>query len=49
MDEIKCPKCGEAISEELIEKALIYAHDSGFDEGYETARDEYEAQEETND
>ena len=48
MNEIKCPKCGEQITDERIEAAVNYAHDCGFDEGYEAARDEYEAQEETN-
>lgn len=42
MDEIKCPNCGEIIESESIEAAMVYAHDCGFDEGYETARDEYE-------
>lgn len=32
---IKCPKCGESITDDAIERALQYAHDCGFDEGYE--------------
>ncbi|MBR3158428.1 MAG: hypothetical protein IKF14_05230 [Atopobiaceae bacterium] len=37
METIKCPKCGSEISSEAIERAMQYAHDCGFDEGYETA------------
>ena len=39
-----CPTCGSKIPETLIdtsiEKALRYAHDVGFDEGYEAAEAE---------
>lgn len=37
MDEIRCPRCGEPIGDELIDRAVEYAHDVGFDEGYEAA------------
>ena len=41
---MECPYCGEDIPESLIdagmEKALGYAHDVGFDEGYESAEEE---------
>lgn len=40
MDGFKCPECGAEITDEAIEKAIDYAHDCGFDEGYETAEEE---------
>ena len=35
-----CSECGALISDETIEKSIQYAHDCGFDEGYETAIEE---------
>ena len=40
MDGFICPNCGAEITDEAIEKAIDYAHDCGFDEGYETAEEE---------
>lgn len=45
MNGFRCPNCGECITDETIEAAMTYAHDCGFDEGYETAIEEREAEE----
>lgn len=38
----RCRKCGEEINDEQINSAMQYAHDCGFDEGYEAASMEFE-------
>ena len=43
---IRCPKCGEPVPDGLIDAAIGYAHDVGFDEGYESAMEEVEARSE---
>lgn len=43
---IRCPKCGEPIPDGRIEAAMEYAHDVGFDEGYEAAMEEVESEHE---
>lgn len=43
---IRCPKCGEPVPDGLIDAAIGYAHDVGFDEEYETAMEEVEARSE---
>lgn len=37
-----CRECGAEISDDTIERALLYAHDCGYDEGYEEALSECE-------
>ncbi len=41
-EQIKCPACGTGISDETVDRAIQYAHDTGFDEGYEAAQEERE-------
>lgn len=38
--KLTCPKCGEEITDEDIERSMRYAYDTGFDEGFETAMEE---------
>lgn len=49
LDAAYCPKCGSHVEsvqddgDSFAERMIVYAHDTGFDEGYQAAFDEVES------